>query len=136
MLIKEGEVQSSNERIVYPTITSCLTVTCIFTGPRFVGGHCVKVPTRGQLGYQAVVQEIKNKSPDQGRVYVYFVGAIPYWNAAEKSCMYQTLQADEPIDIDTTPFNAVDVEFLPTGFVNLLKAGTHQILYQRTFGQR
>ena len=135
MLIKEGQVAQSNERIVYPTINSCMTVTCIFAGPKFVGGHCVLIPTGNQLGYAAVAHRINGLSATAGqRTHVYFVGVEDFWPAARLKEMQEILSATNVTKINTTDYDTVDVEFLPTGFVNLVKQPGSQIKHQARFG--
>jgi len=132
MLIKEGEAYRSNERIVYPTITSCMTITCVSSCKTFVGGHCVLVPKGNQASHSAVAQKVKSLSTGlKEPVSIYFVGQRKFWSLDKMTTLWSTLNATEPIDRDTEEYGAVDVEFLPTGFLNYLKSGGgHQVVHQ------
>ena len=134
MLIAEGVATWSNERIVYPSITSCMTITCIFPGPVFVGGHCVLVPRGNQLTRVGIANRILDLSQNRGaRQHIFFVGARGVWTMADLGPLWHILDAGAQTEIDTYNFGSVDVEFLPTGFVNVVDRDSRQIVHQQRF---
>jgi hypothetical protein len=154
--ITEGVAKKSESEdyIRYPEITSCLTVTCIYTGGGFVGGHLVKVAVPPKLEYTRVLDNMSNlmtKMPGTLR-YLYIVGQLQVWSADQKAEIIARLKPYtmrspkagmapmrmqiETHYIDTTRIKSVNVAFNRNGNLRILDRASDQLLLFLPFGAK
>ena len=75
--IKEGEIGSAYDAIVFPNINSCLSITCI-CGGSLVGGHAVLIPEKGQLPINDIVDGLALRSATCLKLFI--IGDNTTWN--------------------------------------------------------
>ena len=78
----EGEVvkAKSNDSIVYPSVTSCLTLTCVLGNGGMVGAHASH-HKRGTYGYDEILGAVRDKlGSDRVNVKkVWILGDLSSW---------------------------------------------------------
>ena len=134
--ILEGNFRVVNpyDNLIYPEVSSCLTITAAFGGSGMrAGGHSVMVPAQNQKTITDICQAVHAYVQAGGVTQVYVVGAQEFWDT-NWSDMPQTMglrnrrvnqvqdlaayfQANTTF-IDTTDFNSVDIYFYSLNYAS------------------
>ncbi len=138
--VLEGHIAVTHaQEIVYPEVSTCLTITCVGTGGLMAGGHAVlnHNPAKGQKPFDEIVKTIKAYVPKKERSHLLFIGCdLEFWENQLSRFGYMDL-GDIEVELEmqgkSTKFDtlqaaprgtAVDVVVKPTGVAQIYKSHT------------
>ncbi|HET8845662.1 MAG TPA: hypothetical protein VFN35_29610 [Ktedonobacteraceae bacterium] len=84
--------------IQYTGVTSCLTLTILYSDGTASGGHASLTPSPGQRTIEDVVDELQRQSREKTVARVVVAGEVKLWNQRMKSMNWRYRTVEQIID--------------------------------------
>lgn len=98
--LAEGDITPTptNGPIQYTGVTSCLTLTVLYSDGTASGAHASLIPTPGQRTIEGVVEELRRQSRGKTVAKVIVAGEVELWNRNMKAMNWRYRTVEQIVD--------------------------------------
>jgi hypothetical protein len=110
--VHEGQTfRTTSQDILYPDITSCVSITCVCKGPILAGGHAFMFPdpAQGQLTIDRIVDFVNVNTPPTERAHLFLIGETGTWDDNIRSLGSRFTSMNDIANVFGCPHTVVDV---------------------------